>query len=696
MSSVTEEIKARLDIVDYVQRYVPLKKAGRYYKACCPFHSEKTPSFVVNPDTQSWRCFGACAEGGDVFSFAMKQNGWTFSEALQELGNLAGVEVQRQTPQQQAHNEEVDQLRGLLQTAADVYHEHLVEAETGDAAATLRYVQDKRGLTMDTIRQFGLGYAPPGWQNMLDYLTQLGYSADQVIEVGLAIRNDQGRVYDRFRNRLMIPIRDERGRVIGFGARALAPDDNPKYLNSPQTPVFDKSQTLFGLDLARRTIRNTETVVIVEGYLDVIQAHQAGFSNVVAQMGTAMTEPQLKVVAPRWAKKVILALDADAAGQSATMRSLEVARQTLQADYSGRLSVDIRILQIPGAKDPDDLIRETPEQWQALVDNAMPVADYVIETETAALPTNATVQEREGVARRLLPMLLASESNLYNQDNLQKLALRLRIGESDLLAWAQEQRRIDAARPPRQRATGAAAPDGAGMPEPPSLDYEGMEPPPEEDVSYESGDGPVQSHAVSVGRDSAVERYCLRVLLFNPDLLYQVNRKFRELAGDNDLLLNGPLNDLSADDFSVGDYRVLMQMFEAALAQDEMEPLDWLRQSMDYSLVSKLEALLVDDLDSVRHQIHNRMPAELTASWKQHERYVLPSVDLPREVVQRVLDLRQRRLKREGEELRFLQMDNAQMASDDGAALLYAQHIMLSMQARHLIEAELQRQGIYN
>ena len=230
----------------------------------------------------------------------------------------------------------------------------------------------------------------------------------------MAVKNEAGRVYDRFRNRLMIPIRDDRGRVVGFGARALDPEDNPKYLNSPQTALFDKSHTLFGLDTGKTAIRDSETVVIVEGYMDAIQAQQAGFKNVVAQMGTALTETQLKLVT-RFAKKIILSLDSDAAGQSATMRSLETARATLQADYSGRLSVDMRVLQIPGAKDPDDLIRETPERWTELVANALPVADYVIEVEMATLPPNASVQEREAVARRLLPILLASENNLYNQ-----------------------------------------------------------------------------------------------------------------------------------------------------------------------------------------------------------------------------------------------------------------------------------------
>ena len=357
--SVADEIKSKLDIVQYIQRYVPLKKAGRTWKACCPFHSEKTPSFVVNENNQSWRCFGACAEGGDIFNFAMKYNGWTFPEALDELGKLAGVEVRQQTPEQRQHYEELDRLRGLLKSTADYFHDQLFDPNNPAAIATLNYARQKRGLSDDTLRRFQIGFAPPGWQNAVDMLTGLGYSEADLLATGIASRNEEsGRVYDRFRNRLMIPIRDERGRVVGFGARALAPDDNPKYLNSPQSALFDKSHLLYGLDMAKQTIRDGSTAVIVEGYLDAIQAHQAGYTNVVAQMGTALTEAQLKLIAPRLADHIILSLDSDAAGQSATRRSLEVARQTLEADYAGRLSVDIRVLVVPGAKDPDDLIRE--------------------------------------------------------------------------------------------------------------------------------------------------------------------------------------------------------------------------------------------------------------------------------------------------------------------------------------------------
>lgn len=720
--SVVDDIKAKLDIVAYIHQYAPLKKAGRYYKACCPFHSEKTPSFTVNPDTQSWRCFGACAEGGDIFSFAMKQHGWDFPEALAELGRAAGVEVRKQTPQQAEQSQRSDHLRGLLKVAADFYHHQLVSTEAGHAV--LEYAQRKRGFTDETIRNFQIGYAPEGWQNLLNELKQLGYSEDQALDAGVAIRNDRGSVYDRFRHRLMIPIRDERGVVIGFGARALNPDDQPKYLNSPQSEVFDKSRTLFGLDTAKRAIRDTETVVIVEGYMDAIQAQQAGFHNVVAQMGTAMTEAQLQLAPLRYAKKIVLALDADAAGQNATLRSLEVARQTLQADYAGRLAVDIRILQIPDAKDPDDLIRENPERWQALIDYAVPVADYVIDVETQHLPPNATLQEREAVARQVLPMLTASESDLYRKDNLQKLALRLRIGERDLLAWAQEQlrqtRKQEAKKQEhkkqdqgssriqqRRSAGGASAPAGvegsiAGPPDDmPTPDYESMVIP--DDLGMEFDGMPPDLTLGEVrriptpkppvrkpmGKEAALEAYCIRMLMLYPDLFYSINRKFRELANNNPILVRGPLCDLCAEDFQHSDYRTLLQLFKMAVSQDELEILQFIRNSLGEDDLPVLERLLVEDVVEIRERVRYRFEAEAASSWQQFERRNGGGVDVTNQLLDKVLILRVLRLKREGMELQFLQADA--LMQDDGESMVHYEQLLLSInQALRLLEKERQ------
>ncbi len=671
--SVADEIKARLDIVGYIQQYVPLKKSGRTFKACCPFHNEKTPSFQVNPETQSWRCFGACAEGGDVIAFAMKKHGWTFTEALQELGRQVGIEVRPQTSEQRAEADRLERLRGLMAAAAEAYHRALIEPPNEQAAAARRYAVEKRRLSLDTIRRFGIGCALAGWTHMLDYLRELGYSDDQIIQAGLAVRTDDGRIYDRFRHRLMIPIRDERGRPVGFGARALDPNDEPKYLNSPRTPLFDKSRLLFAYDLAKTAIRESETAVIVEGYLDAITAHQAGFHNVVAQMGTALTETQLRTLA-RLARTILMALDSDPAGQNATRRSLEAARQTLQADYGGRLSVDIRVLQIPGAKDPDDLIREAPDQWAALAAAALPVADYVIEQEMAALPPTPSLPQREAVARRLLPILMASENDLYRQDNLQKLALRLRIPEADLLAWSAEQRRIARARPPRRSASDAAPP------EPPPLDADRLAPP----AGVPTGQPPAL-----LSREAALEERSLHILLSHPDLFYQVNRKFRELAGDDRALLEGPLSAWGADDFGQTVYRALMRAFEDAFRQDELDIHAFLRAHLDDELRGYLEALLAEDLEAIRMRLGYAMPAELEACWSRSQR-LNPPLDPAAELIETALRLRLRRLQRERHELYFLQQD-PQLHHDPEAMQMVSQRVNLSSQAKRRIDQELSR-----
>ncbi|HLA44143.1 MAG TPA: DNA primase, partial [Aggregatilineales bacterium] len=442
MSDV-DRVKARLDIVDVISSYAPLKKAGRNYKAVCPFHSEKTPSFVVFPDTQTWRCFGQCGEGGDVFGFVMKREGWTFGEALRELAARAGVELESPTAQQSDEDAEAEQrLYTLLNETAEFFHTALAGSPAAEYIA-------RRGLTPQTADDFRLGYAPDSWNAALDHLTTLGFKVDEVIEAGVAIRNDRGKIYDRFRNRFVIPIRDGRGRTIGFGARALRDEDNPKYLNSPQGTLFDKSHILFGFDRARRPIREQETAVIVEGYMDVIQAHQAGFQNVVATIGTALTEHHVQQLG-KYADRLVLALDADAAGIKATMRGLDVAREALgdgdafvidaqgMMRQAGHLKLDIRVLDLPQGKDPDEFIRAAPEHWQTQVDAALPLAEYIIQTATRDLAPTASVAEREMLAYELLPLLTATEDNLQQRTNIQLLSIRLRLDEKAMLDWANQ------------------------------------------------------------------------------------------------------------------------------------------------------------------------------------------------------------------------------------------------------------------
>lgn len=719
--SVADEIKARLDIVDYIGRFAPLKRAGRTWKACCPFHAEKTPSFVVNPDRQSWRCFGQCGVGGDVISFAMKQNNWTFAEALAELGKQVGVEVRQRTPEQRAADDRYDRLRGLMTAAAEAFHRALLNPDDPGAVKALQYAREKRGFTDETLLKFMIGYAPPGWSHLLEHLREVGYDEADVIETGMAIRNETGRVYDRFRERLLIPIRDERGRVIGFGARALNPEDNPKYLNSPQTVLFDKSKTLFGLDTAKRAITESETVVIVEGYMDAIQAQQAGFGNVVAQMGTAMTEAQLKLIAPRYAKRIILALDSDAAGQSATLRGLEVARQTLQADYTGRLAVDIRILQIPGAKDPDDLIRENPARWSELIANAQPVAEYVIDSELRALPPDSGTQDVERLARRLMPMLVATDNSMDQRQNVQLLATRLirlkqsdprfrslpSITEAQLFAWADEQRKINHAAPPALTPGTSPAERGDGdqvLAQLAAATLEDLPPEAYGDDAFDpasvlpAGESfpvvtvPPQSAPAPRRVSEAVaeaERHCLRILIRQPDAFYAVNRKLRELARGQRDLASGPLADWDGEDFNHSEYRALMNLFKLGLEQDEFELYDFLREQAGAALALAFETLLTEDQDDLRARVKGNFLADADVFWQRNQRAVA-SVNVTNDLIEKALQLRTARLKREGEELAFLQLD-AQANHDDAASFQFQTRIFQISQARRLIESEINR-----
>jgi DNA primase len=691
-SSVARDIKDRLDIVEYVSRFVPdLKKQGSMYKACCPFHSEKTPSFVVNPANQSWRCFGQCAEGGDIFNFAMKRHGWSFSEALHELGRLAGVETERRSPEQRRQDARREHLLSMMKTAAEFYHQHLM-SDAPDAAPVRAYAMQQRGFTEETLARFQIGYAPDGWDHMLTALRDLGYSQDDIREVGLVSANDRGRVYDRFRHRLMIPIRDERGRVVGFGARALNPDDNPKYLNSPQSVLFDKSRILFALDVAKTAIRETGLAVIVEGYMDAIQAHQAGFTNVVAQMGTAMTEPQLRLIVPRYTQRIILALDADAAGQNAMRRSLEVARQTLETDASGRMNAEIRIMQLADAKDPDDILRESPHLWQQSVENAMPVADFVIALETQDLPTSATMQERQALAQRLLPILAASENNLYNKENVQKLALRLRLDERDVLAWAEENRRNQKARPPQ--------PSSPPMPRPapPAPDPFGDAPPPLTEMMTNSEEPPLwpdaaAPHAAPAPQPSQMtsrhlsreaERFCLQMLVRDFGFYYEVNRRFREVFQGVEGSLDHPLTRLEPEDFGESDYRLLMQYLMEANRQEDQTPSEYLLNHLDESLLEVWALLQQDDAAEVHTRIGGRMTSEMHDILKSQERHTPSEKERQRQALRRMLEVRDKRLRRELLELKFLISDAG--ANDPAEIRQLMLHVQNTLRAQFLFQ----------
>jgi DNA primase len=454
--SVIDEVKDRLDTVEVIRSYVPLKKAGRNYKGLCPFHSEKTPSFVVFPETGTWHCFGACGTGGDVFTFVMKQENLEFGEALRMLARRAGVELEAQSPEAAEARKRLDLLRELNQVAAAYFH-HLLR--NSDEAARARAYLERRGLTWETVERFQLGYALDQWDGLLRYLTDKGYTLEDIHEVGLIIRRDDASgYYDRFRGRVVFAIRDHSGKTIGFGARVLG-DDVPKYINSPQTPLFDKSSVLYGLDQAKAGIRIAGQAVIVEGYMDVLMAHQHGINNVVAQMGTALTETQLRLL-KRHTQRFVLALDSDVAGDQATLRGLDVARQVMDREvvpvptarglirFEERLAADIRIVALPAGLDPDEVIRDSPDRWAQLLDQAKPVMDYYFDALTADLDLS-TARGKADAVRALGPLVAEVGDRVQRTHYLQLLARMVQTDERAL--WQQIKADTGSQRPRRSR-----------------------------------------------------------------------------------------------------------------------------------------------------------------------------------------------------------------------------------------------------
>lgn len=474
--SVVDEIKRRLDIVEFIGSYAPLQKAGRNFKALCPFHTEKTPSFIVFAETQSWHCFGACSTGGDIFSFAMRQENMTFSEALRFLAERAGVSLRPLDGEEAKRKDEIDRLRAVNSAAAQHYHRVLMAAPAGKSA--VRYLEG-RGVSRETMATFQLGYAVDDWHDLEQHLRRAGISQPDMLAAGLLSESDSGNVYDRFRGRLIFPIRDVRGQVIGFAGRVLD-DSVPKYLNSPQTSLFDKGSVLYGIDLARRSIRETGRAIIVEGYMGVIVLQQCGVPNVVACMGTALTERQLRILKPM-TEVLILALDADTAGRVATERGVSMAQELLKqrvvpvltargiVRYEEHLDAEIRILVLPEGLDPDELVLRDRAKWDALVTHALSVADYFFETIFQELDTSTAKGKRVAV-ERLLPVIAALGSPVERAHYLQRLAQTVRVDERDLARQLDRSRLGSAgsdhgrARARAQRSPEQPVPDQAAQP----------------------------------------------------------------------------------------------------------------------------------------------------------------------------------------------------------------------------------------
>ncbi len=537
--STIDEIKSKIDIVELAtEAGVKLRKAGRNYTGFCPFHDNKnTPAFVIWPETGTWRCFGQCNEGGDIFKFVMKREGLDFKDALQKLADRAGVKVesfQREAPQVKEANEH---LRTLLEDAIIFYRTHLFNNQD-----VLTYLREKRNLTDATIETFGLGYAPSGWDTALKHFTAKGYNQQDLIDAGLlTVREAEdeqqaGRVYDRFRNRIMIPIRDENGKMAGFGARIVDPNDIPKFLNSPETPIFSKGRLLYGLDRARKPIRAADQAVIVEGYLDVIAVHQAGYENVVSPMGTALTEDQLRLL-KKFSRRIVLALDPDTAGQKAVLRGLDAARAAMDREgelgfdargllrNEARLQADLRVASMPDDLDPDEIVARDKDEWKRLIEKAKPIVEHVLDTLAADRDLNDPKVKNE-IAQQVLPLIADLPNSIERDTYRQMLARRLRVDE---------------------RALTATQPQGPVLRRRPRT----TEPTSQVEAPLVAAIRPGQK----------IESQALGVLYRKPELCYRLDRLLEEAS----------LGALAPEDFEYTDHQLLFRIIRQSLEQVEAE-----------------------------------------------------------------------------------------------------------------------------
>ena len=413
-----EEIKQKIDIVDLLQEYIQMKPAGtNNFKALCPFHHEKTPSFMVSKDKQIWHCFG-CGEGGDIFGFIIKMEGMEFPEALRHLAKKAGVELQYQDP---SVNNQKTKLLDIIKAAAQFYHKILLDHPK---AKFVRDYLSQRGVTEDSISNWQIGFAPHGQDTLNKYLVQKGFAEGDIFLSGLTLKKDRGTGYlDRFRNRLMFPISDVHGNPIGFGGRWLGDEkDVAKYINSPQTLVYNKSNTLYGLDKAKQEIRMLKQAVVVEGYMDCLASHQAGVTNVVASSGTALTENQVRLL-KRFTTNLVFAFDQDLAGDAAAKRGIELA---WQVDMSTKV-----ILLPDNIKDPDELIKSHPQDWPKVIKKAQSVMEYYFDSTLANMDLHQ-VEDKKNIAKILLPVITKLADPIEQTHYLQKLSGLLQVNEDVL------------------------------------------------------------------------------------------------------------------------------------------------------------------------------------------------------------------------------------------------------------------------
>ncbi|RLC38551.1 DNA primase [Candidatus Falkowbacteria bacterium] len=428
---LSDEIKAKLDIVDLIRDYIPLKAAGINFRARCPFHQEKTPSFMISPDKQIWHCFG-CGKGGDIFSFIMEMEGVEFVEALRILAPKAGVVLRREDPKISSQR---NRILDILELSRKYYHKFLLDSPRAEGA---RDYLEKRGFSDETIEEWQIGCSPDAWDEIMKFLKNKGFSENEIFLAGMSVKsNTSSRFYDRFRARIMFPINDTNSNTVAFTARVSPEKEETekmgKYINSPQTLVYDKSKILFGLDKGKIEIKKQDLAIIVEGQTDVITAHQAGYKNVVASSGTALTADQDKDkpyrdlnnhinLIKRYTNNMALAFDKDAAGDMAANRGIQEAMA---------LEMNISVIEIPGGKDPDECIKKNPKEWEGAVAQAKSMMEYYFSKTLEKLDLEK-ITDRRQVAKELLPIISKLGNSIEQDYWLKRLSEKIDVEENVL------------------------------------------------------------------------------------------------------------------------------------------------------------------------------------------------------------------------------------------------------------------------
>lgn len=639
--SATDEIKARADIVEVVSRYTPLKRAGTTYKGNCPFHNERTPSFVVFPNSGTWHCFGACATGGDVFNFLMRKENLDFREVLQMLARDLGINLD-----ESEYDPDHKQRTSLYEIngAAAAYFQEILAHHP--AAQNARDYMQRRAIDRATAEQFQIGFALESWNSLRDFLSARNFSIEQQIAAGLLKRNEEKEsVYDAFRNRVMIPIRDRQGRVIGFGGRVLD-DSLPKYLNTSETALFHKSHVVYGIDLAHQAIRSSDQVVIVEGYMDVIAAHQHGFKNVVACMGTALTSEQLKQL-QRYTSNFVLALDSDAAGQSATIRGLNQARQALGTmrkptvgsggiRMTERLGANLSILSMPEGKDPDEYIRKNREGWPQLVKQAKPLVDFYIDVVCSQVDVSSAAGKGQAVAE-LTPLIAELEDETERQHYSQRLARLLRVDESTIEMRVHAETRIvragiDVARQRRAESKSLPADDTAN----PEIESSPNKP-------SRNGSSFVKNVRVERNPPAAPdnEDHLLANLLRDPDLLYWLANETEQQR----------IQKLQPEDLNRVENQEILRTLDRYLASDDPWDVELYQETLPIELHGRLGHLMAYGA---------KLP-------------LMPNTLVREDTFKTLVRLRIQHLKVENTQIKFL-LDEAQQNQDRESILSFSRN----------------------